>query len=71
MDYKSGLKNDIKDTVNALSKKANLSDDEVFVLAKILEELNRWPPSISVSLCYKLKTNPIQKITDSNIYDPI
>lgn len=65
------LKNKIEKVVEKIYHEYNLSNDQEFILRKILEGLENHPPDLSIELCSKLISGPIIKEKYSNLDGPI
>lgn len=65
------LKIKINKVVEKFNEEYNLSNDQEFILRKILEGLENHPPDLSLELCSKLITGPVKKEKYSNLDNPI
>ncbi|MDR3026043.1 hypothetical protein [Chryseobacterium sp.] len=65
------LKNKINKVVEKIYEKYNFTNDQEFILRKILEELENHPPDLSLELCDKLISGPSIKEKYSNLDNPI
>ncbi len=65
------LKNKINRVVEKFYEEYNLSNDQEFILRKILEGLENHPPDLSLELCSKLISGPVIKEKYSNLDNPI
>lgn len=64
------LKNRINKIIEKFHEEYNLSNDQEFILRKILEGLENHPPDLSLELCSKLITGPVKE-KYSNLDNPI
>ncbi|MDQ1855739.1 hypothetical protein [Chryseobacterium sp. WLY505] len=65
------LKNKINKIVEKFHEEYDLSNDQEFILRKILEGLKNHPPDLSLDLCSKLISGPVIKEKYSNLDNPI
>lgn len=65
------LKNKINKVVEKFYEEYNLSNDQEFILRKILEGLENHPPDLSLELCSKFISGPVIKEKYSNLDNPI
>ncbi|WP_137905516.1 hypothetical protein [Chryseobacterium sp. 2VB] len=65
------LNNKINKVVEKFNEEYNLSNDQEFILRKILEGLENHPPDLSMELCSKLISGPVVKEKYSNLDNPI